>query len=270
MKEITAPELLAVLRRIESKGTHELAHRALRLAGQIFRYGIATGRAERSPASDLQGALTPVVTKHHAAITEPHKVADLLLDLDGYTGYPATIAALRLAPMVFVRPGELRLALWADINLDSMEWRYQSTKKDVDLIVPLCTQAVSILGELHKLTGHGRYVFPSIRTGERPMSENTVNAALRRLGYTKEEMVGHGFRATARTILDEVLGVRVDLIEHQLSHKVKDPNGRAYNRTSFLPERKLMMQQWADYLDKLKAGTVQIPDKQAQQLIGTP
>jgi integrase len=254
VKEITAPELLAVLRRIESKGTLELAHRSLRLAGQIFRYGIATGRAERSPASDLHGALTPVVTKHHPAITNPVKVGELLRAIDGYSGFPVVLAALRLAPLVFVRPGELRAAKWADIDLEVGEWRFHITKTKTDHIVPLSSQATALLRELHLLTGRGEYVFPSIRTAERPMSENTVNAALRRLGYSSDEMVGHGFRAIARTILDEELGVRVDLIEHQLGHEVKDPNGRAYNRTSFLVERKLMMQQWADYLDKLKVG----------------
>jgi integrase len=254
VKEITAPELLAVLRRIESKGTHELAHRALRLAGQIFRYGVATGRAERSPAGDLAGALTPVVTKHHPAMTEPNKVGELLRAIDGYEGFPAVLAAIRLAPLVFVRPGELRAAQWSDIDLESGEWRYHISKTKTDHIVPLSKQALSILSDLHQLTGAGQYVFPSMRTSERPMSENTINAALRRLGYTSDEMVGHGFRAIARTILDEVLKVRVDLIEHQLGHNVIDSNGRAYNRTSFLPERRQMMQQWADYLDKLKAG----------------
>lgn len=257
--DVTAPELLAVLRRIEARGALETAHRALGNCGQIFRYAIATGRAERDPSGDLRGALPPVKGEHFAAVTEPKRLAEILRALDGYQGTFTVQCALRLAPLVFVRPGELRKARWADIDLDAAEWRYTVTKTDTAHIVPLATQAVAILRELHALTGHGDFVFPGARTNGRPMSDNAILAAMRRLGIPKEEMSGHGFRAVARTILDEVLGVRPDLIEHQLAHAVRDPNGRAYNRTAHLPERRKMMQQWADWLDKQKAGADVIP-----------
>ncbi len=252
--EIKAPELLAAVRRIESRGALETAHRALANCGQVFRYAIATGRAERDIARDLRGALPPVKPDNFAAVTDPAKVAVLLRTLDGYQGTLPVACALRLAPLVFVRPGELRKAVWADIDMDAAEWRYHVTKTDSEHIVPLATQALAILRELHALTGDGVFVFPGARTNGRPMSDNAILAAMRRMGIAKDEMSGHGFRAMARTILDEVLGVRPDLIEHQLAHAVKDPNGRAYNRTAHLPERRKMMQQWADYLDKLKAG----------------
>lgn len=254
ISDLTAPELLSALRRIEKRNAIEAAHRTLSECGQALRYAIVTGRAERNIAADLKGALPPVKQKHLAAVTDPQKVAELLRTLDAYQGTLIVACAIRLAPLVFVRPGELRKAEWADIDLDTSEWRYHVTKTDTGHIVPLATQAVAILQELHPLTGNGRYVFPSARTTDRPMSDNAILAAMRRMGIAKEEMSGHGFRAMARTILDEVLGVRVDLIEHQLAHAVKDPNGRAYNRTSHLVERRKMMQQWADYLDKLKAG----------------
>lgn len=257
--DVTAPDLLAVLRRIEGRGALETAHRALSNCGQVFRYAIATSRTDRDPSADLRGALPPVKGENFAAITDPTKVAELLRTLDGYQGTLPVACALRLAPLVFVRPGELRTALWADIDLEAAEWRYHVTKTDTDHIVPLATQAVAILRELHALTGHSHFVFPGARTNGRPMSDNAILGAMRRLGIAKEEMSGHGFRAMARTILDEVLGVRPDLIEHQLAHAVKDPNGRAYNRTAHLPERRKMMQQWADYLDKLKAGADVIP-----------
>ena len=257
--DIAAPELLAVARRIENRGALETAHRALGNCGQVFRYAVATGRATRDPTGDLRGALPPVKAKNFSAVTEPEQVAVLLRTLDGYQGTLPVACALRLAPLVFVRPGELRKAEWADIDLDTAEWRYHVTKTDSDHVVPLATQAVAILKELHALTGSGRYVFPGARTNGRPMSDNAILAAMRRMGIGKDEMSGHGFRAMARTILDEVLGVRPDLIEHQLAHAVKDPNGRAYNRTAHLPERRKMMQQWADYLDKLKAGADVIP-----------
>lgn len=252
--EVSAPELLAVLRRIESRGALETAHRALGTCGQVFRYAIATGRAERDPSRDLRGALPPVKGEHFAAVTEPTRLAEVLRALDGYQGTFTVQCALRLAPMVFVRPGELRKARWADIDLDAAEWRYTVTKTGTPHIVPLATQAVAILRDLHALTGRSEFVFPGARTNGRPMSDNAILAAMRRLGIPKEEMSGHGFRAVARTILDEVLGVRPDLIEHQLAHAVRDPNGRAYNRTAHLPERHKMMQQWADWLDKQKAG----------------
>ena len=257
--DVTAPELLAAMRRIENRGALETAHRALGNCGQVFRYAIATGRATRDPSGDLRGAFPPVKGEHFAAVTEPIQAAELLRTLDGYQGTLTVACALRLAPLVFVRPGELRNAEWADIDLDAAEWRYHVTKTDSDHIVPLATQAAAILRELHALTGTGRYVFPGARSNGRPMSDNAILAAMRRMGISKEEMSGHGFRAMARTILDEILGVRPDLIEHQLAHAVKDPNGRAYNRTAHLAERRKMMQQWADYLDKLKAGAEVIP-----------
>lgn len=250
--ELTAPELLSVVRRIEGRGAIETAHRALQNCGQVLRYAVATGRAERDPTGDLRGALPPVKGKHFAAVTDPAQVAELLRSLDGYKGTLAVSCALRLAPLVFVRPGELRKAEWSDIDLDAAQWRYRVTKTNSDHVVPLSTQALSILQELHALSGDGRYVFPGARTSARPMSDNAILAAMRRLGIPKEEMSGHGFRAMARTILDEVLGFRPDFIEHQLAHAVRDPNGRAYNRTAHLAERARMMQAWADYLDSLK------------------
>jgi integrase len=257
--EVTAPELLAVVRRIENRGALETAHRALGNCGQVFRYAVATGRATRNPCGDLRGALPPAKGEHFAATTEPKRVAELLRAMDGYEGTLTVRCALRLAPLVFVRPGELRKAEWADIDLDAAEWRYTVTKTSTPHIVPLSRQAVEILRELHPLTGRWRFVFPGARSNGRPMSDNAILAAMRRMGIGKDEMSGHGFRAVARTILDEVLGVRPDYIEHQLAHAVRDPNGRAYNRTAYLPERRKMMQQWADYLDKLKAGAEVIP-----------
>lgn len=250
--DIDAPELLAVLRRVEARGAVETAHRARMLAGQIFRYAIQTGRANRNPAADLIGALAQPEAQHFAALTEPAEVAPLLRAIHGYSGSPAVVAALRLAPLVFVRPGELRRARWADIDLDAAEWRFTASKTGQPHIVPLCSQAVAILRDLYPLTCRGEFVFPSARGRDRPMSENTVNGALRRLGFDSDTMTGHGFRAMARTVLDEVLGFRPDFIEHQLAHAVRDPNGRAYNRTAHLPERRKMMQAWADYLDALR------------------
>lgn len=258
---ILPKDILECLRRVENRGTIETAHRSLQICGQVFRYAVATGRADRDITPDLRGALPPSKGEHFAAITEPKLVAELLRAIDGYQGSLPSVCALKLAPMVFVRPGELRAAEWQHIDLDVKEWRYFVSKTAVQHIVPLSSQAVKILEELHPLTGHGRYIFPSERTprGDRCMSENTLNAALKRLGYGKDVMTAHGFRAMARTILDEVLGFRPDFIEHQLAHAVKDPNGRAYNRTAHLPERHRMMQQWADYLDGLKSGASVIP-----------
>lgn len=259
--EITPPELLKVLRRIEERGAVDSAHRMRYYFGQIFRYAIATGRAERDMAADLRGALTTVETTHRAAITDPNAIGALLRAMDDYQGTFITKCALRLAPMVFVRPGELRKAEWSEIDLDKAEWNIPSGRMKMrePHLVPLSEQAVEILRELHALTGEGRYVFPGARSSSRPMSDNAILAALRRMGFSKEEMSGHGFRAMARTILDEVLGVRPDFIEHQLAHAVRDPNGRAYNRTAHLAERRKMMQLWADYLDKLKAGAEVVP-----------
>ena len=263
IKKLKAPELLAVLRRIESRGTLETAHRMRGLLGQIFRYAVATGRAERDPAADLRGALPQPNERHHAAITDPKEVASLLRAIDGYQGHFVVKCALRLAPMLFVRPGELRHAEWAEIDLDEAAWNIPAHKMKMKEphLVPLPHQAVEILRELQPLTGAGRYVFPSARSFSRPMSNNAILAALRRMGYDKDTMTGHGFRAMARTILDEVLQVRPDYIEHQLAHAVRDPNGRAYNRTAHLAKRRKMMQTWADYLDGLKAGAVVVPFK---------
>jgi integrase len=254
ISEVKPPEILSVVRRIEHRGALKTAHRALANCGQVFRYAVATGRAERDPTADLRGALPPVKAEHFPAMTEPQKVGALLRILDSYEGTFVVKCALRLAPLVFVRPGELRSARWDDIDLDTAQWRFIATKTNTPHIVPLSRQAVSILTELRALTGSGPYAFPSARTTARPMSDNAVLAAMRRMGIDNTEMTGHGFRAMARTILDEVLGVRPELIEHQLAHAVRDPNGRAYNRTAHLPERRKMMQQWADYLDTLKTG----------------
>jgi integrase len=259
--EIKAPELLMLLRRIESRGAVETAHRLRAICAQVFRYAIATGRAERDPAADLRGALPPVKPKHHSAITNPEEVAGLLRAIDGYQGSFVTKCALRLAPYLFVRPGELRQMEWAEIDFEAAEWNISAEKMKTrqSHLVPLAHQSLEILRELHPLTGSGKYVFPSPRTPRRPMSNNGVLSALRRMGFDKEEMTGHGFRAMARTILDEVLQFRADFIEHQLAHAVRDPNGRAYNRTSYLAERRKMMQTWADYLDGLKTGAKVIP-----------
>lgn len=254
--ELKAPELLAVLRRMEDRGVMESAHRVRTICGQVFRYAIATGRAERDIAADLRGALTSPKKKHLPAITDPAKVAELLRAIDNFEGSLIVKSALRLAPLVFVRPGELRKAEWSEIDLDAGEWNIAPEKMKMKQphLVPLSTQAVAILRELSPLTGSGRYVFPCTRSVTRPMSDMTLSAALRRLGYEQGEMTPHGFRAMARTILDEVLQFRPDFIEHQLAHAVRDPNGRAYNRTAHLAERRKMMQTWADYLVGLKAG----------------
>lgn len=262
IKTVDGPLLLAALRKIEPRGM-ETAHRARAFAGQVFRYGIATGRNTGNPARDLLGALAQVEGGHFASLTEPEHVAPLLRALWGYQGGPVVQAALKVAPLVFVRPGELRAARWADIDLDAAEWRYTVSKTDTPHIVPLASQVVEVLRTLYPLTGRGEYVFPSERGKGRPMSENTVNAALRALGYGSDTMTGHGFRAMARTMLDEVLGFRVDYIEHQLAHAVKDPNGRAYNRTSHLPERRKMMQAWADYLENLRTAGNVVPLRKA-------
>jgi integrase len=253
--EIKAAELLAVLRRIEARSL-ETAFRVKIACGQIFRYAVATGRAERDVAADLKGALPPVKNRNFAAPTNPKDVGPLLRALDGFSGSFVVKCALQLAPLLFVRPGELRHAEWSEIDLYAAEWNIPGVKMKMKEphLVPLPRQALEILKSLHPLTGHDRYVFPCQRSPQRCMSENSVNAGLRRLGFEKSEITGHGFRAMARTILDEVLQVRPDFIEHQLAHTVKDPNGRAYNRTTHLAERRKMMQLWADYLDGLKAG----------------
>lgn len=258
--EVKAPELLAVCRRVESRGALDTAHRVLQTCGQIFRYAVATGRAERDPSGDLRGALPPAKGKHYAAPTDPKEVAGLLRMFDGFTGTFVVKSALLLAPMLFVRPGELRTAEWADVNLDAAEWRFVSSKRDVPHIVPLATQAVAILHDLRALTGHGRYLFPGARDKSKPMSEVAINAALKRMGIdTQKEFTGHGVRPIARTILREVLGFEAEVIELQLAHRKKDPNGAAYDRVAFLAVRKQMMQAWADYLDRLKTGAAVMP-----------
>ncbi len=250
--EIDAEELLRALRRIEERGAVETAHRARQTCGQVFRYAIATSRAKRDVSADLRGALPPPKQEHFAATLERERLGEILAAMWHYHGSPQVIAALKLAPMVFVRPGELRKALWSGFDLEAAEWRYYVKKTKTDHVVPLPQQAVAILRELHRVTGRGSYVFPGGRSAERPMSDNAVLAAMRRLGIEKEEMTGHGFRAVARTLLEETLGYRYDFIEHQLAHAVRDPNGRAYNRTAHLGERRKMMQGWADYLEDLR------------------
>jgi len=266
-KEIKAPELLAVLRRVESRGAIETAHRLRGICGKIFGYGVSTGRCERNPAGDLMGALSPVKGGHRAAIIDPVKAGELLRAIDAYEGSFIVKQAMKMAPLTFVRPGELREAEWSEFNFEEAVWNIPAHKMKMkeSHLVPLSEQAITILKEIQPLTGNSRYVFPSARTNARPMSNNAILAALRRMGFAKDEMTGHGFRAMARTILDEVLHVRPDYIEHQLAHAVRDPNGRAYNRTAHLEERRKMMQTWADYLDGLKAGAVVLPFKTANK-----
>ena len=253
MTDIDAPELLAVLKRIEARGANETAHRVKARVGQVFRYAIAHGTATRDPSADLRGALAPVVSRSHAAITNPAEVGELLRALHDYAGQLATRCALRLAPLLFVRPGELRHAEWAEFDLDAAEWRIPAHKMKMREahVVPLATQAMAILRELHPLTGRGRYLFPGLRTIGEPMSENTVNAALRRLGYDKDTMTGHGFRAMASTRLNE-MGWAPDVIERQLAHAERNKVRAAYNRAQYIAERRKMMQAWADYLDGLR------------------
>ena len=252
--DILPKDILACLRRVEDRGTIETAHRVLWICGKVFRYAVQTSRVDRDITPDLHGALKPAKKRHFPAITEPKEVAELLRAIDGCTGYPSTISALKLAPMVFVRPGELIAAEWKHVDFNAKEWRYLSTKRGINHIVPLSDQAIAILLELQPITSHGRFIFPCALTprGDRCMSENTLNLALKRCGISSDRHVPHGFRAMARTILDEVLGFRPDFIEHQLTHNVIDANGRAYNRTSHLSERHKMMQKWSDYLDELK------------------
>ena len=261
MSSIGPRDVLTTVRKFEARGAIDSAHRVKQICGQVFRFAVADGRAERDVTADLRGALAVVPESHFSAITEPKQAGNLMRSIFEYQGHPCTVAALKLCPLVFVRPGELRTAEWSEIDLDSAEWRIPGSKMKmkVDHLVPLSTQAVEILRGVQPITGHGRYVFPSLRTGERPMSENTINAALRGMGYSTEVHTAHGFRAMARTIMDEVLAERVDLIEHQMAHQVKDPNGRAYNRTAHLPARRAMMQRWADYLGKLRMGPEVIP-----------
>jgi integrase len=257
IKALTAPDVLQALRRIEARGRHETAHRAKQRASQVFRYAIATGRADRDVTADLRGALAPPVTKNRAAITDPRRIGELLRALDGYRGQPTTEVALKIAPHLFVRPGELRFARWEEFALEGKEpvWRIpgERMKMGEEHLVPLSTQVLQLLADLHPITGPNGFLFPSLRTAARPISENTINAALRRLEYSKEEMTGHGFRAMASTCLNE-LGYPPDVIELQLAHAERNKVRAAYNRATGLAERRKMMQGWSDYLDGLKAG----------------
>lgn len=255
LDQISPPQLLAVFKRIESRGAVESAHRIKQLTGQIYRYAVATGRAERDITPDLKGALATHKTKHFPAITEPEKIGELLCLIDGYEGTSTVRVAMKLAPLVFVRPKELRHAEWSEIDFIKKEWRIpaEKMKMGVDHIVPLSRQSIDILEDQRLLTGHWNgYVFPSARSPRRPMSDNAILSAFRSMGISKNEMTGHGFRAMARTLLEEELDERIEYIEHQLAHNVKDALGRAYNRTTHLKGRAIMMQRWADYLDELR------------------
>lgn len=255
ISEITAPDILEAVKRPQNQNKLETAHRAMQVTGQVFRYAVQTGRALRDVTADLKGALPAANTKHMAAFTEPKEVAELLRAIEGFVGSLTVECALRLAPLVFVRPGELRRAKWADMDFDAAEWRFLVTKTKTEHIVPLSTQAIEILKLIHPLSGHGEFVFQGGHDPKKPMSDAAINASLKRMGYdTKTQITGHGFRAMARTILHEKLNIDPHIIEHQLAHAVPDSLGGAYNRTKFLEQRKLMMQQWADYLDELKAG----------------
>lgn len=263
LAEMEAPELLAVLRRVTARGAIETAHRLKDACGQVFRYGIASGACTRNPAGDLRDALPPVPTRHHAAIVEPSKAAELLRAMSDYAGHPSTRAALALSAMLFLRPGELRQLEWAWVSFDDelltipgalMKRKKADKANGPPHLVPLAPQAVAILRELQPLTGAGRYVFPSLQTKDRPMSENTINVALRRMGFDRDTATAHGFRAMARTMAAERLGIAPEVIEAQLAHAVGDALGRAYNRTTFLEQRRELMTKWADYLDRLRTG----------------
>ena len=266
--EIEAPELLACLRRVEARGAIETAHRIKDACGQVFRYGIACGQCQRNPAADLRDALRPMESRHLAAIVDPKGAGELLRDMMAYQGHPVTRAGLGLSALLLLRPGELRHMEWTWLDLDGALLTVPAEvmkRSKVDKaggpphLVPLAPQAVAILRELHPLTGHGRYVFPSLLTDERCMSENTVRGALRRMGYSNDDMTAHGFRAMARTMIAERLGIAPEVIEAQLAHAVGDALGRAYNRTQYLDQRRDMMTKWADYLDQLRRGAQVIP-----------
>ena len=273
LADVTAPLLLQTLRRVEARGAVRTAHDLREYSGQVFRYGIATGRCERDPAADLRGALRPFVEKHMAAVLEPSKAGELLRAIEAYGGQPTTRAALELSALLFQRPGNVRMMEWAEVDLDNALWAIPPEKMKRTVhgktngrphLVPLAPQAVAILKELHPLTGHGQYVFPSLLTGERPMSDNTVRTALRRMGYSNEQMTAHGFRAMARTLIAERLpGISSDVIEAQLAHGKSGPLGMAYDRAEFMDQRRQMMQAWADYLDRLREGAKVIPIKAA-------
>lgn len=253
ISEVTPMELLRLMRQIETRGAKETAHRVLQVCGQVFKFAIVTARAQVDPTAALKGALAPVQTKHHASITDPQEIGKLLRDIDGYKGFFITKCALRLSPLLFVRPGELRKAEWSEINFETDEWRIPAVKMKMKTvhIVPLSKQALSILNELHPLTGDGKYVFPGLINVDRPMSDNTVTSALRRLGYTSDEMTAHGFRSMACTLLNEH-GWNRDAIERQLAHAERSNVRAAYNYAEYLPERRKMMQEWANYLETLR------------------
>jgi len=269
LPSITAPVLLDALRKVEKRGANETAHTLRQTAGQVFRYGVQTGRCERSPVNDLHGALKPIVVKHMAAVLEPAKAGELLRAIDGYSGQPMTKAALALSALLFQRPGNIRQMEWAWIDFgkamltipsQDMKRRLQQKINGRPHFVPLAPQAITILRELQPLTGHGRYVFPSLRTSERAMSDNTINAALRRMGFASDEMSAHGFRAMARTLMIErIHGISADVIEAQLAHGKSGPLGAAYDRAEFMEQRRSMMREWADYLDKLRTGAEVVP-----------
>ena len=262
ISDITAPEVLLCVKRVQNANKLETAARTLQATGQVFRYAVQTGRAIRDITADLKGALPAAQVKHMAAFTDPQEVAQLLRALDGFKGSLVVQTALQLAPLVFVRPSELRTAKWADIDLDAGEWRYTVSKTNTAHLVPLSTQAIALLKDIQPLTGHGEYVFTGGHDPKKPMSEAAINAALKRLGFdTQKDITGHGFRAMARTLLHERLDFAPEIIEHQLAHKVADALGSAYNRTKFIDQRKTMMQRYADYLDTLKAGAVVIQFK---------
>lgn len=255
LQDVSPRQLLDALRQVEGTQHIETARRLRSLCGQIFRYGIATEKADRDVAADLRDALKVPETRHHAALIEPDAFAGLLRSIYHYGGQPTTQAALRLAPLVFVRPSELRKAWWEDFDLDGGEWQYRPGKGGAPLVTPLPRQAVEILREVHDVTGPEGYVFPSLRGKGRPMSANTLSAALHQMGY-QGTMTAHGFRAAARTMLTERLNFSAEWVEMQLGHTVKDANGRAYNRTTFLEQRRKMLQEWANYLDTLRKGGV--------------
>ena len=269
--DVSAPILLDTLRRIEQRGALDTAHTLRQTAGQVFRYGIQTGRCERSPAPDLHGALKPVTVKHMAAVLEPGSAGELLRAIDTYAGHPVTRAALVLSALLFQRPGNIRAMEWAEISVDAAMWTIPAAKMKRTVhgkvngrphLVPLAPQALAVLKDLHPLTGRGKFVFPSLLTGERCMSENTIRGALRRMGYTNDEMTAHGFRAMARTLMVERLpGISADVIEAQLAHGKSGPLGMAYDRADFMDQRRTMMAAWANYLDALRDGAQVLPFK---------
>ena len=250
IESITAQDILSLLKRLVDKGTIETANRVKSIISQVFRYATTTNQVTHDVAAAL--VLPSHKVKHHAAILDPKRLGQVLRMFDSYEGGVVVRCALRLTPLLFVRPGELRAMRWSDIDMETREWRFILSKTKQKHIVPLADQSIAILKEIKIFTGAGQFVFPSPRTPNRPMSDGAVTAALRAMGFSGNELTAHGFRAVARTLIDEELGYRPEYIEHQLGHNVKDPLGRAYNRTKHLKERREMMQAWADYLDKLK------------------